>query len=245
MKTLKKIWTLLEGFVAFIRLVRKPSELDLVFEISQRVAIPSVLQSMASEARQKSDQAVVALETRPRMDLDNLYRLLPNLPEGSLGKEFAKFLKDRHLDPNDIPKLEANDSLEYVLAHLYETHDLWHVICGFETDVSGELGLQAFYFAQLPGPLSAILMAAGLLNTALFAMDEREIRMKEIVRGWTMGQNAKLLFGTDWNNQWGTPLKVVQAQMGIIPAAPKQILPSRAHTVPSLNSSLEGSRALA
>jgi ubiquinone biosynthesis protein Coq4 len=33
----------------------------------------------------------------------------------------------------------------------YETHDIWHVVTGFHTDVAGELGLQAFYLAQFPG----------------------------------------------------------------------------------------------
>jgi ubiquinone biosynthesis protein Coq4 len=33
----------------------------------------------------------------------------------------------------------------YVLSHLYEMHDLWHAVIGFETDVAGELALQAFY----------------------------------------------------------------------------------------------------
>jgi ubiquinone biosynthesis protein Coq4 len=27
--------------------------------------------------------------------------------------------------------------LDYIVAHLYETHDLWHVLTGFDTDPAG------------------------------------------------------------------------------------------------------------
>ena len=58
---------------------------------------------------------------------------------------------------------------------------------GYKTDVAGELGLQAFYAAQAPGGLPWMLLAMGFLNTALYAMNEREARFEAIARGWEMG----------------------------------------------------------
>ena len=61
-----------------------------------------------------------------------------------------------NLDPKDIlvPENVGSD-FDYVRAHLRETHDVWHPVTGFDTDVAGELGLQAFYLAQFQAPLLA------------------------------------------------------------------------------------------
>ncbi len=100
-------------------------------------------------------------------------------------------------------------------AHLYETHDIWHVVTGFGTDWKSEIGLQAFYLAQVPGPLPATLLAVACLRIAVYEMTAREDVMREIVRGWTMGKQAKALFGTRWNELWTTPLEDVQRQLGL------------------------------
>ena len=81
----------------------------------------------------------------------------------------------------------------WFFAHMRETHDIWHVATGFGTDVAGELGLQAFYLAQLKAPLSTLLLSVGMLNTFLYAMDDRDWRMRNIVRGWLMGKEGPLL----------------------------------------------------
>ena len=47
----------------------------------------------------------------------------------------------------------------YVELRLSQTHDLWHVITGFDTMVAGEIGLQAFHLTQFPHPLGAVLSA--------------------------------------------------------------------------------------
>jgi ubiquinone biosynthesis protein Coq4 len=119
------------------------------------------------------------------------------------------------LDPAAIPSLEARDDLEFIRAHLFETHDVWHAVTGFGTDVAGELGLQAFYAAQAPGGLPLALMAMGLLNTAFYAPGEREARLDAITRGWEMGRQARPLFGTRWDQLWETPMVEVREWAGI------------------------------
>lgn len=39
---------------------------------------------------------------------------------------------------------------------LSQTHDLRHVLTGFDTSLHGEIGLQAFYLGQFPYPLGAM-----------------------------------------------------------------------------------------
>ncbi len=35
-----------------------------------------------------------------------------------------------------------------MLNHLYQTHDIWHVVTGWGNDLPGEVGLGGFYSAQ-------------------------------------------------------------------------------------------------
>lgn len=98
---------------------------------------------------------------------------------------------------------------EWVRAHLYETHDLWHVALGFGTNVPEELGLQAVYAAQLPGQLAPILIAGGLLRAALWRQHEFKACLATVARGHALGKACRPLVGIEWQNLWHlTPLEV-------------------------------------
>lgn len=204
---------------SFVDLVRNPDHLDRVFEISDGMVKQrtEVLEKMAEHfARDAAGAAAIHDKPRLHVDLDALSRL----PAGTLGREFADHMRANGLDPASIPTLPANDDLQFVRAHLYETHDVWHAVTGFKTDVAGELGLQAFYAAQAPGGLPWMLLAMGFLNTAIYAMNEREARFDAIARGWEMGRRARPLFGTRWDTLWATPIAEVRRALGVEPYQP-------------------------
>jgi ubiquinone biosynthesis protein COQ4 len=204
---------------SFVDLVRHPEHLDRVFEISSALSATrrDVLARMRDHLA-KDARGAKALAEKPRLtvNLDELGAL----PVGSLGRTFADHMRSNGLDPAAIPSLPSDGELEYVRAHLYETHDVWHAVTGFATDVAGELGLQAFYAAQTPGGLPLMLLAMGCLNTALYSMQDRERRLDAISRGWAMGKQARPLFGVRWADLWGHPIAEVRESLGIEPYAP-------------------------
>jgi ubiquinone biosynthesis protein COQ4 len=200
-----------KAIVAAVRLIRDPNELDQVFEIADDLAAPEMLDAIIAELVKTSDGAR-AFETRPRVGTIDLQALAAR-PEGSLGRAYGEHMLKNKLDPSAIPSLPSTTAREFLRAHLYETHDIWHVATGFETDVAGELGLQAFYLAQLPTRLAPALLAGGLFNTMLFAWGDRDRRMRAIVRGWLLGRRAQSLFGVDWAALWSTPLADVRAKL--------------------------------
>jgi ubiquinone biosynthesis protein COQ4 len=214
MNTMTKRFLFPRALWSFVDLVRHPEHLDRVFEISNAMSKQrrDVLQKMADHFAANPQGAAAFLEKpRLRVDLDALSKL----PGGTLGRTFADHMRANGLDPAAIPSLEARDDLEFVRAHLFETHDVWHAVTGFGTDVAGELGLQAFYAAQAPGGLPLALMAMGLLNTAFYAPGEREARLDAITRGWEMGRQARPLFGTRWDQLWESPMAEVREWAGI------------------------------
>jgi ubiquinone biosynthesis protein Coq4 len=192
--------------------VRDPNRLGQVFQLSDGVADPTVMKMMADYVS-KTEVGRLALAERSRLKID--LAELRQLPEGTLGREFAEHMIKNGLDPAAIPVLPVKDEFEFVRAHLYDTHDVWHVVTGFGTDVAGELGLQAFYQAQLPGHLPMAIMTAGLLNTLFYSWGDRDARMNEIARGWQMGKRADQLFGVRWDKLWARPLAEIRVDLGL------------------------------
>lgn len=208
----------IKGTVAFVRLARDLDRLDDVFMLADTLREPALLRE-ALEFHARTDDGRRALAARHMIGRVEL-AALRTLPDGTLGREFAEHMIRNQLDPAAIPTLPAATPEEYVLAHFYETHDIWHVVTGFATDQAGELGLQAFYLAQGPSRLSAMILGAGLLNLTLrqASFDDRDRRMDAIVRGWRMGRAARTLFGVRWDELWRVPLSEVRASLGIEPA---------------------------
>jgi ubiquinone biosynthesis protein COQ4 len=206
---------MLKLLYASVKLVKNPKRLDEVIDLADNISDPEVMQTFVDTIA-KDAQGARALREKPRVHID--LAAFDRLPVGTLGREFAALMRAAGLDPADLPHRPANDEHEFVRAHLFETHDIWHVVTGFKTDEAGELGLQAFYLAQLPARLSPLLLGIGMVNTFAFSFEDARPRMDEIARGWQLGKRAGQLFGTDWNALWDRPLAEVRAGFGITPA---------------------------
>jgi ubiquinone biosynthesis protein Coq4 len=196
-----------------VRLVRDPRRLDAVFDLSDALERDpeAVAQFSAALGQPQAARACAARLRTPTLDLDTLDRA----PAGSLGRAAADFFRAHGLDPGALPRKEPTSDSDWLSTHLYETHDLWHVLTGFRPDVAGELGLQAFYAAQVPGPFPVAILSAGLLNTLLYAQDDKTARLAAIARGWEMGTRAAPLVGLDWMLVIDQPLDAVRAHLAI------------------------------
>jgi ubiquinone biosynthesis protein Coq4 len=206
----------LRATVSFVRLSRDLNRLGEVFKFAETLRDPKLYEEGVAW-HQKLPGGAKALLERPRLGkLDRA--ALAALPPGTLGREFAHFLTKNGLNPEDIPTVPARDAGEFIFAHYYETHDLWHVLTGFTTDKAGELGLQAFYLGQGgPARLSAMILSAGFLELLVGKdqFDDREARLHEVARGYVMGKRAKPLFGVRWNELWSVPVKDLRARFEI------------------------------
>lgn len=139
---------------------------------------------------------------------------LAALPEGSLGWVFAEHCRQRRLDPN-LVHIPLEKSGDFVAAHLFETHDVWHVATGWGNDELGEVGLGGFYLAQFELPLFGLLLALVLLNSVFFARGTLRPRLDAFVAGYQMGRRARPLFGVEWAELWTLPLSRVRERLGL------------------------------
>ncbi len=153
------------------------------------------------------------IDTRS-VDLDALARL----PEGTLGRTYAEFLSSRGLTPDVFdapPENIADPEMAYAIQRLRQTHDLWHVVTGYDTDPASEVALQAFTFGQLRAPASGILAALGTVR----GMSLKRDLVRYVVRALRLGSRTEKLAVFEWENHWATPLVEVREMLGL-PADP-------------------------
>ena len=154
-----------------------------------------------------------AFESRPRLgnvDLKSLHQL----PDNTLGYVYANHMIEKSLTPLQASSVDNN--YQFLAAHIIETHDLWHVVTGFETNIIGEIQLEAFYVAQLHASRFWLaLLAKNLLKAAVFDVEISTRYMDAITEGWLMAKQAKPLFGIQWNKLWSTPLEDIRTSLNI------------------------------
>jgi ubiquinone biosynthesis protein COQ4 len=139
---------------------------------------------------------------------------LAALPEGTLGRAYAHFLTSRGLTPEvfDDPPAEITDPrIQYIVQRIRQTHDLWHVVTGCNTDPAGEIALQAFTFAQLGAPSTLILAVAGTLR----GRREAPTLPRDVLAAYRTGRHAGKLATFPWEDHWTTPLVEVRAMLGL------------------------------
>lgn len=153
----------------------------------------------------------------PRVDL----QALAGLPDGTFGREYARFLEVNGLHPI-VPTAEADPEMiaRNAFTVRYATiHDMVHVLTGFDTSWPGEAGVWAFVGAQR---YSFIFDLAGVM-ALLVAPLVCPLRLREAWRSWrrgrAMGKKARLLLTLRIEERLSQRLSDVRAELGIEGAA--------------------------
>jgi ubiquinone biosynthesis protein Coq4 len=149
------------------------------------------------------------------------------LPAGTLGREYARFL-----DANGIEPLVISDSVRerfrdnpYALRYT-TTHDLHHVLAGFDTGLAGEAGVVAFNIGQGSAPGTwRLLWVPRLLWSLLSPTQARKI-WHNLRVGQALGKRAKLVIAQPLESWFAEPLSQVRARLGIPDPQDASVLPS-------------------
>ena len=195
----------------FVAILRDTSQTDRVFELVEGVSrdpeIGAKYPPMTAEvdfAREPFEQGFPDLDALRAMPEDSFGRALAAHMD-SLGVDFSAF--DRKPTPES--------DYEWLERHGYETHDIWHVVTGWGTGPTNELGLQGFYFGQLDHIKAATLIMLGLMRGFIGGREEMVGIFEAIVAGWQQGRQSKQLWGVDWRLHFERPLAEVRAEFEI------------------------------
>jgi ubiquinone biosynthesis protein COQ4 len=204
----------LSVFKGTISLFRNPNNTIAVYDIEDGLRGSRAMHLAVAHA--KSEPAIAQLiQERFVAPSPNLDTLLQYPPE-SLGYCYAHSLTEAGFDPNFYRAIAIEDDASYLLMRLRQTHDIWHLITGFGTDVAGELGLKAFELAQTRRPMAVILLVGGLLKTLTESPEALPYLLDQIVKGYQLGRQTQPLLAQKWETQWEKPLTQWQQELGIL-----------------------------
>ncbi|MEA5576267.1 Coq4 family protein [Anabaena sp. UHCC 0451] len=132
-----------------------------------------------------------------------------------------KTTREKMIDNHDIPermlKISSPHYLQFFSAHITETHDIWHIVTGSDTNILGEIQLEAFYVSQLYATRFWLaLLTKNLLKVVVYDIELSTKYMDAIAQGWMIAKQAKPLFGIEWKLFWETPLDDVRTSLNII-----------------------------
>ncbi|MGB3405007.1 MAG: Coq4 family protein [Microcoleaceae cyanobacterium] len=144
----------------------------------------------------------------------NVEQLL-QCPKESLGYQYADYLNVSGFDPHFYRDLKITDHNSYLLMRRRQTHDIWHIITGFGADVASELGLKAFELAQTRSPMSAILVAGGLVRTLFETPEDLGYLLDRLAIGYRMGAKAQPFLAQKWEQHWEKSVEQWRSELNV------------------------------
>jgi len=218
-----------KAITAVRALAANPGDLPKVFTIIEALSGGTQARIARRLARTEGGQRLL----RDKPDVVKVLEdraALARLPEGSLGRAYLAFVESERISAAGIRAANVEGSireralpapLDYVHARMRDTHDLWHAVTGYQTDILGELGLLAFGFAQTRNPGVALILGFGLWK--LFSFPGA---WSHIADGYRRGRKAAYLPAVEWESLLDQPVAEVRARLSL--EAPPKYQPLRA-----------------
>lgn len=212
----------MQALESFMAMVKAPDgDIESVRHLSNSLSDTYSFRLMV-EFLSRHPQGRQAFQERPCIGHVNLQQL-NQLPEYTFGYAYANHMLGNGLTPLQADQLPHDDH-SFLMWHLAETHDIWHVITGCDTNILGEIELQAFSAAQFSASrLWLALLSKNLLKAAVHNIEISGQYMDALTQGWVRGKQAKPLFGIKWNTLWEMPLEQLRTQLNLNPVFTKAV----------------------
>jgi len=203
---------LLETLKGFMHFVQDPSQTTSVFEIQRGLSHQPI--SLRNVEHMLSNAAIKSLADEQYQPARPSLTQLIQLPESSLGYCYAKSLLDAGFDPDFFETIDVIGPGTYLDLRVRQTHDIWHIMTGFGTDLAGEVGLQAFQLCQIYSPLSVLISAAGILHCMTLGLELDPV-LVAIHQGIEISRTKVPLLSVKWEEHWDVPVEELRETIGL------------------------------
>lgn len=142
---------------------------------------------------------------------------LSQYPPGSFGKEYADHMQSNHLKPLNIsPELDDIAKRNVFALRYIVTHDIFHVLLGFDTTYAGEIGVLAFAAAQNYSSSLKISLWLAKFLYPIFAPHQIKEIFANVKQGKELGKKADFLLAYRFEEHWSDPLDELQKNLGLL-----------------------------
>ncbi|XP_036185395.1 ubiquinone biosynthesis protein COQ4 homolog, mitochondrial isoform X2 [Myotis myotis] len=153
---------------------------------------------------------------RPRISLSTLdLDKLRSLPEGSLGREYLRFLDVNRVSPDTRAptRFVDDEELAYVIQRYREVHDMLHTLLGMPTNILGEIVVKWFEAVQTGLPMCIL---GALFGPIRLSAQHLQVLVSELVP-WAVqnGRRAPCVLNLYYERRWEQPLKALREELGI------------------------------
>lgn len=201
---------------ALRQLFQSPERTELVFVIIRALSGNSLERTYHRVMASPEGRATLA-ENRSLLDVLSDLERLRALPDGTLGREYARFMDEQGLTARDLVEASSDDPDEDTVyldpraqrlgERLRDMHDLWHVCAGYNRDLLGEDALLAFTYAQTRNRGVGFI---ALMATAELARNGLRSAIPVVWRAFQRGRRAAFLPAVDWEGLLDQPLAEVR-----------------------------------
>ena len=155
-------------------------------------------------------------------DLENYYptvdlEALAQLPKGTLGYEYAQHMKQNNIHPLIISPdlIEAARKNPFAL-RFTATHDIFHILLGFDTSYAGEIGVLGFTIGQGYSKfLNAYEGVVKHIYPLILRSQAKQLRAN-LKRGKAIGEQAQCLLAYPFELHWSRPIEDIRTELGLV-----------------------------
>jgi len=152
------------AFGSALAALSNPANAQMVAVLGEVTAGPALRQLRRRFERDPEGAAMLSSLAPARFpaDGDDSLSELAELPEGSLGNEYYKFMSQRNFSPEERLPVEfiTDEKDRWIVQRNRDVHDLWHVLTDMPTTLLGEISLKWFEAAHTGLPM-ALFAAVG------------------------------------------------------------------------------------
>ena len=140
---------------------------------------------------------------------------LSELPDDTLGHAYAGMIRRMNYDPEFFRPRDTSSEALWLTQRIATTHDIHHVIAGFNTETAGESGVLAITATQIGFPAYVLLNLLASFKSVRFQPAELEAISCGIAHGNRIGLEAAPLVVQKWEEGWDKPLNEWRQELGV------------------------------
>ncbi|XP_077062486.1 ubiquinone biosynthesis protein COQ4 homolog, mitochondrial isoform X1 [Siphateles boraxobius] len=208
--------------------LKNPYRHDMVAVLGETTGYQALMK-LRDRMRNDSEGCTILVE-RPKIRLSTLdLTQMSALPDGTLGREYLRFLEENRVTPDsraDV-KFVDNEELAYVMQRYREVHDLLHTLLGMPTNMLGEVAVKWFEAAQTGLPMCVLGATLGPLRLSVSRLQ----LLVQSLGPWALrsGSRARCVLSVFYERRWDQNLDELRHQLNIEPA-PVNLIPSSKKT---------------